>query len=74
MSALERFSQSMVSSSYCESRLVSGVAVAGNVLGEVELILRYVDVGWSGVWSLLLQVMSVCRLEAGSYASGDAGK
>lgn len=74
MSALERFSQSMVSSSYCESRLVSGEAVAGNVLGEVKLILRYVDVGWSGVWSLLVQVVSVRRLEVHYCASGDAGK
>jgi hypothetical protein len=38
MSALERFSQSMVSSSYCESKVVSGEAAAGTALGEVELI------------------------------------
>ena len=53
---------------------MSGEAVAGNVLGEVKLILRYVDVGWSGVWSLLVQIVSVRRLEAGSFASDDAGK
>lgn len=40
MSALERFSQSMVSSSYCESMLVSGEVAACATLGKFRLVCR----------------------------------
>lgn len=71
MSALERFSQSMVSSSYCESKLVRGEAAAGAVLGEVWLICCMIVLVGKGD---LGGVVSVCWLEAWFYASGDAGK
>lgn len=42
MSALARFSQSMVSSSYCESRLVSGEAAACAILGRFRFVCRMI--------------------------------
>lgn len=42
MSALERFLQSMVSSSYCKSRLVSGEVAACATLGKFRLVCRMV--------------------------------
>lgn len=84
MSALEMFSQTMVSSSYCESRLVSGEAVAGNVLSEVELILRYVDasdgrvcgVFWCKLcqfvgWKLVLMQVATRESEQGRREATD---
>lgn len=38
MSALERFPQSMISSSYCESKVVSGEVAASAALDEAWLI------------------------------------
>jgi hypothetical protein len=38
MSALERFSQSIISSSYCESKVVTGEAAEGATLSKVLLI------------------------------------
>jgi hypothetical protein len=38
MSALERFSQRRVSSSYCESRVVSGETPDGATVGGVWLV------------------------------------
>ena len=42
MSALERFAQSIVSSSYCESRVVSGEATACATLGRFRLVCRMI--------------------------------
>ena len=50
MSALKRFSQSMVRSSYCESKLVSGEAAPCATLGKFRLVCRMV-VTTGGAWS-----------------------
>lgn len=56
MSALERFSQFMVSIPYYESRLVSGEAAACATLGKFGLVCRMMEVvvavvRGGGAWS-----------------------
>lgn len=50
MSALERFSQSMVRSSYCESKLVSGEAAPCATLGKLRLVCRMVVLAMVRDW------------------------
>jgi hypothetical protein len=74
MSALDRFRQSMVSSSYCESRLVSCEGAACATLGSFRLVCRMIVVAMVRVRGECVRVVSVRWLEVGSYTIGDAEK
>lgn len=61
MSALERFSQIMVSSSYCERKLVSGEAAPCGTLGKLRLVCRMMVMAMVGVRMCGISQRKLCQ-------------